>query len=189
MDYATVTEGDVVLNCGVHGGAEIPYFLAGLAGRGILLNIDPLGHAYLPNFVRAAIADSSAHCHEVCAALHDSEGTMAMLVEPGGMAQNTPVAPPGYELRTFRTATIDSIVQEFALDRLDLIKMDIEGAEPRALAGGMAAIQRLRPQLAISIYHSADQFLEIPLMLARELRDYRFFLRNYILSAMRRSCT
>ena len=40
--------------------------------------------------------------------------------------------------------------------------MDIEGAELPALKGAERSIKRYRPNLAISIYHSLDDFLDIP---------------------------
>ena len=40
---------------------------------------------------------------------------------------------PGTTLRSFRAARVDEIVDELSLDKVDLIKMDIEGAEIRAL--------------------------------------------------------
>lgn len=52
----------------------------------------------------------------------------------------------------------------------DFIKMDIEGAEMPALEGGMKTIQECRPQLAISIYHSNEDFINIPLYLNKILR-------------------
>jgi FkbM family methyltransferase len=179
MDYVTLTPGSVVLNCGVHGGGEIPYFLASMADQGTIVNVDPLGLAYLADYVRTALGGSSAEAHEICAALDDLPGSVEMLVEPGGMAQNVNSTQAEHELRTFPTTTIDDIARELALPQLDLIKMDIEGAEPRALAGAWQSIVRFRPQLAISIYHQPEHFFELPFELIRRLRDYRFFIRNY----------
>jgi FkbM family methyltransferase len=56
-----------------------------------------------------------------------------------------------------RTITIDDFVQRFSLPRVDFIKMDIEGAESRALTGAADIIRRFRPRLAISAYHSLDK--------------------------------
>src|SRR5260370_17207178 len=39
--------------------------------------------------------------------------------------------------------TIDKIVSELALDRVDFIKMDIEGAEPNALRGARSEERRV----------------------------------------------
>jgi hypothetical protein len=44
MDYATISPGDVIINCGVLNGSEIPLFLAALDGRGKLVNIDTSGN-------------------------------------------------------------------------------------------------------------------------------------------------
>lgn len=61
----------------------------------------------------------------------------------------------------------------------DFIKMDIEGAEMSALQGGIKTIQQCRPQLAISIYHSDSDFINIPLYLNEHLKDYFFRLGHY----------
>jgi len=52
--------------------------------------------------------------------------------------------------------TIDTVVSELAFNRIDFIKMDIEGAERNALQGGCATIGRFRPRLAVSAYHLLD---------------------------------
>lgn len=61
----------------------------------------------------------------------------------------------------------------------DFIKMDIEGAEMPALEGGIKTIQECRPQLAISIYHSNEDFVNIPLYLNKNLKNYHFKLGHY----------
>jgi FkbM family methyltransferase len=144
-----------------------------------VVNIDPLGHAYLSDFVHDAIAASAVRCQEVAAALDRTVGTLEMHVEPGGMASGSEEARLGREVTRFRASTIDQIARDLALDRIDLIKMDIEGAEPNALAGAWGAIERFRPQLAISIYHAPDHFFELPLLLASSLKNYSLFIRNY----------
>jgi hypothetical protein len=49
------------------------------------------------------------------------------------------------------TTTLDDFVQNHLLTRLDFIKMDIEGSEVFALAGGQKTIQRFRPILMIEL--------------------------------------
>ena len=58
--------------------------------------------------------------------------------------------------------TIDHIVQELSLDRVDVIKMDIEGAERRALNGARLTIQRFKPRLTIATEHLADDYVAVP---------------------------
>jgi FkbM family methyltransferase len=49
--------------------------------------------------------------------------------------------------------TIDALVDDLKLDRVDFIKMDIEGAEGPALQGGRETIARFKPRMAISLEH------------------------------------
>lgn len=59
------------------------------------------------------------------------------------------------------------------------IKMDIEGAEPEALDGARALLQRTRPILAICAYHATDHLWRIPLLIHDIHPDYKLVLRRY----------
>ena len=48
------------------------------------------------------------------------------------------------------------MVADLGLDDLDLIKMDIEGAETRAILGARETLNRFRPRLAIATEHTED---------------------------------
>ena len=64
-------------------------------------------------------------------------------------------------------------------DRATFIKMDIEGAEPEALAGAARHIRDDGPILAISCYHRQDHLWSIPLLINSINRDYAFYLRPH----------
>jgi len=59
------------------------------------------------------------------------------------------------------------------------LKMDIEGAEPDALKGAEALIKTQKPELAISVYHAANHFWDIPNLLYSFNPDYKFYLRAH----------
>jgi FkbM family methyltransferase len=59
------------------------------------------------------------------------------------------------------------------------IKMDIEGAEPEALAGARALIRKHAPVLAVCLYHSQEHLWQIPLLMQSLSDQYRLFLRRY----------
>lgn len=63
----------------------------------------------------------------------------------------------------------------------NFIKMDIEGAEYPALRGAMQTIKRDRPILAISIYHSLEDYFRIPNYLMEQLDHYRYYIRHHAL--------
>jgi FkbM family methyltransferase len=50
-----------------------------------------------------------------------------------------------------RTDTLDRFCAANAVDRLDFVKADVEGAELRVLQGGSATIERFRPKLLLEI--------------------------------------
>lgn len=74
------------------------------------------------------------------------------------------------------TMTLD---EYFKNNHIGFIKMDIEGAEQKALKGGINVIKRDRPILAISIYHSMEDRVEIPLYLVNMLENYHFIVRHH----------
>lgn len=59
------------------------------------------------------------------------------------------------------------------------IKMDIEGAEPEALAGACRIIHNDKPVMAICLYHAQEHLWQIPLLIKAISNEYHFFLRRY----------
>ena len=65
--------------------------------------------------------------------------------------------PPDLEFgETVPVTTLDEWSRRTAVARIDLIKMDIEGAEIEALEGGIEILERDRPELLIQAYHLRD---------------------------------
>ena len=77
------------------------------------------------------------------------------------------------------TRSIDSLVSEGVIERIDFIKMDIEGSELAALMGGEFALRKWKPKLAISLYHRPEDLFAIPIWIESLQCGYRFFLDHY----------
>lgn len=77
------------------------------------------------------------------------------------------------------TQTIDDFVSRNSLKKVDFIKMDIEGAEPRALTGAERTIREHRPKLAIAIYHDLCHFASIPTWINALNLGYRFYVDHF----------
>ncbi|HNW26431.1 MAG TPA: FkbM family methyltransferase [Candidatus Gastranaerophilaceae bacterium] len=75
--------------------------------------------------------------------------------------------------------SIDEFVKQKNIEKVDFIKMDIEGAELMALKGAKETLKKHRPQLAICIYHSYDDLFEIPIYLDGLLEKYKFEVYHY----------
>lgn len=76
------------------------------------------------------------------------------------------------------TLSIDDMVRQKKLNRVDFIKMDIEGAELHALKGAENVLRTYTPKLAIAVYHKLEDFAEIPKYVASLGLGYRMYMRH-----------
>ena len=81
--------------------------------------------------------------------------------------------------RSVKTKSIDDLVEEQNLSTLDFIKMDIEGAELKALQGAERCLRRFKPKLAISLYHKPEDIFQIPKYIADLGLGYKFYLDHF----------
>lgn len=63
--------------------------------------------------------------------------------------------------------------------KIDMIGMDIEGAEMEALQGAKKIIREQAPILAISVYHNLSDFWEVPLTIKEYNVNYKIFFRHH----------
>ena len=77
------------------------------------------------------------------------------------------------------TITIDNYVFNERLEKIDFIKMDIEGSELRALYGASSTIKKYKPDLAISIYHSLDDYFTIAKFIYDLDISYRLYIDHF----------
>lgn len=78
-------------------------------------------------------------------------------------------------------APIDETLKDF---KPTFIKMDIEGAELKALLGAKETISKLKPDLAISVYHNLKDIWEIPLLIQSYNSEYKIYFKSHGLHGM-----
>jgi FkbM family methyltransferase len=113
-------------------------------------------------------------------------GTSAMAIPCGVLGSTTQVrfaagSGAGSSISAHGAVTIQCVSLDESLHgfRPNLIKMDIEGAEPDALLGARRTIASARPGLAICVYHAPEHLWSIPLLLREWDLGYRFHLRSH----------
>lgn len=148
---AVLSPGMVVLDGGANDGLYSLYAARRVAPGGRVLAIEPSTREFQrleANLHLNALSNVEA----LKIALGSEEGeTMLSIAEPGHEGQNTigervsnpKVITTGHE--TVRVETIDGLVEGLELDRLDFVKLDVEGSEVDALEGARAVLARFRP--------------------------------------------
>lgn len=74
------------------------------------------------------------------------------------------------------TAVLDNIID--MNEKITFIKLDIEGAELKALEGARKIITRDKPRLAICIYHKMNDLWEIPKLIKKMVPEYKICIRH-----------
>ena len=69
--------------------------------------------------------------------------------------------------------TVDKLVAELQLPKVDFIKMDIEGAEREAVVGARNTIAKFRPRMALCIYHIQGDETMVPKLVRDAVSDYK----------------
>jgi FkbM family methyltransferase len=82
----------------------------------------------------------------------------------------------GSGTQSIEVDTLDNLIDE----KVDYIKLDIEGAEQDAIKGAKKLIKRDKPILAICIYHKAEDWYKIPKQVLAIEPEYNIYLRHYM---------
>jgi FkbM family methyltransferase len=148
-----VRAGDVVLDCGANVGSFTQEALRHGAGRVVAIEPAPWALECLRRNFPEEIKSGKVVVYPK--GVWDKEDTLELNVPPGMASTAATVALTRVKGVTVSVGltTIDRMVAELGLDRVDFIKMDIEGAEPNALRGSVQTVERFHPRMVISLEH------------------------------------
>ena len=93
--------------------------------------------------------------------------------EAGKIINNSSDLPPGHVLIEVPVVTVDALKKSLGLDRIDFIKLDIEGAEREALAGAAETLRKDKPRMAICMYHLDDDIDVLPSKIVKTNPTYK----------------
>ncbi len=164
--------GDIVLDAGAHIGIYARHALRLGASR--VVAIEPV-QANLQCLRRNLASDIDAGKVIIYPkGIWSSETVLRMKLNPGATNSDSFVGRQDSSSSTeIPVTTLDSMVRELGLTRVDFIKMDIEGSERNALAGAANTIVRFHPRMVLSVYHLAGDPVAIPEAIRRIRTDYQ----------------
>lgn len=145
--------GMTVIDAGANEGAYTAFFAGRVRGNeGRVLAIEPsprelvrlennigLNGADRVQVVPAALAEQEGEATLLLAEDHHAgQNTLGGIIYPGVSQAGRVIVP---------ATTLDVLATTHRLDRVDIVKLDVEGAEIRALSGGTGLLERFKPLL------------------------------------------
>jgi FkbM family methyltransferase len=168
-----VRKGDIVLDCGANVGVYTREALKNGAKLVVAIEPAPENIECLRRNFTAEIASGRVIVYEK--GVWDKDDMLVMRVDPGNSAADSFVIrrEGAVETKQLPLTTIDKLVAELKLERVDYIKMDIEGAEQRALQGAIETLTKFRPRLSLSAYHAPSDPEMLPKLVRKAWPEYR----------------
>jgi len=165
--------GDITLDCGANVGVTVKEELAAGAEKIVAIEPAPENLECLRRNYSSEIA--SGRVIVVPKGVWDRDDFLTLRVDPKNSAADTFVLnrEGTVDVEKVPLTTIDELVSELKLPRVDYIKFDIEGAEPRALAGAKQTLAKYKPRISIASYHNPDDPQVIPALIRAARSDYQ----------------
>lgn len=151
-----VQRGDVVFDVGGNLGTSAMIFAGHTGPRGRVYSFEPVFHDLLRRNVRENEHDN---IQVVPNGVSREVGIEEFGITDLGIDSRADPLGHGGIRRSIDMLTLDHFAEQEDLERVDFVKMDIEGAEEAALEGAERLIARDRPKWSIASYHNDCGFL------------------------------
>jgi len=171
--YGTrIRPGDVVLDAGANIGVFTRKALWAGASKVIAIEPGPENLECLRRNFATEIADGRVAIYPK--GVWDKDDILKLSIDPVSSAKDSFVRPiENAEFINVALTTIDKMVGELGLAKVDFIKMDIEGAEQKAVLGAKNTIAKFRPRMSLCIYHIQGDETMVPKLVHDAYSDYK----------------
>jgi FkbM family methyltransferase len=168
-----VKPGAVVLDCGANIGVFTRLSLERGAAKVIAIEPAPENIECLRRNFRKEIGEGRVVVYPK--GVWDKDDFLTLHVDPHNSAADSFLIhrEGGHEGEKVPLTTIDKLTIELGLERVDFVKMDIEGAEVKALIGAQGMIAKHHPLMALSAYHNPTDPVEVPKAVKTAWNGYR----------------
>ena len=171
--YGTrIRPGDIVLDAGANVGVFTRKALRAGAAKVVAIEPGPENVECLRRTFTREILDGRVVIYPK--GVWDKDDLLRLSVDPTNSARDSFVRPiPNAAFIELPLTSIDKMVEELHLNRVDFIKMDIEGAERKAVIGARQTITRYHPRMALCIYHVEGDEIVVPRLVHDVFSEYR----------------
>jgi FkbM family methyltransferase len=160
-----LSPGMVVLDVGANIG-EVSLCAAKRVGtKGCVFSFEPMPEIYR-TLKKNFSLNHMSQAHPIDIGISDAEGEAPIyradsMFKDGtqhlGLGTLYPMAGRNTPVKTIRLTTIDAFAASHQLNRVDLIKVDAEGAELKALIGGDQTLRKLKPSVILELQRDSAE--------------------------------
>ena len=171
-EYYAIEEGNTVIDVGAYVGTFTLKASMAVGNKGLVVAVEPS-------------SVNMRYCRANCKGLSNVRFVQKVVTDKGGKAKlylsdgsacHSLIYPHSHS-KEVEAVTIDGLVEELGLSKVNLIKFDIEGANLMALEGAEKTLERREVKLAVAAYHKQPNGKpELPYV--REFLESRGFLVN-----------
>jgi FkbM family methyltransferase len=167
-----IRPGDIVLDCGASDGDFTREALRAGAAKVVAIELAPAAIECLRRNLASEIADGRVVVYTK--GVWDRDDMLTLEVDDTNFAASSVVIHTGSMHPSVQVplTTIDKIVAELKLPKVDFIKMDIEGAEANAIEGARQTLTRFKPRLAVAAEHKENDEIDLPKAVRAIRPDY-----------------
>lgn len=162
-----LSNGEIYFDLGAYRGDTVEEFLSVVSGYKKIIAVEPDFKTY--NKLCLA-TENVKDIININAGVCDIDGDIAFDM------QGSRGSSIGQGSKVISSVTIDTLAKK---DLPSYIKMDIEGAEISAVAGGENTIKNCKPKMQIAAYHRSEDLILISQKVLNLNPNYKIFLRHF----------
>jgi FkbM family methyltransferase len=149
------------------------------APRGMIIAFEPVPDS--ARRLRVAIAENNVlNCEVIESAVGDHCGTAQMhLSKDLSSSSISETHTESHHSITVPILTIDAVVAERGLTKVDVIKMDVESCEDAAILGAKETLARFLPLVLLEVGRDTNIHQPTPALALLAALGYRFFRMNH----------
>jgi FkbM family methyltransferase len=158
--YLKPSKDNVVIDVGAHYGFYTLYASRLVGANGLIIALEPASENYKRLTANLEL-NKIKNVKAFNIGLADFEGKAKLYLSKRDGCEHSIIIQMSEDFEYVPVKTLDNFVCDLRLTKINLIKLDTEGAELRILMGAISTIQKHKPKLTIAAYHSPTESKEI----------------------------
>jgi FkbM family methyltransferase len=162
-----IDSGDIVIDVGANWGLHTLYLSELVGSDGCVIAVEPFPPAFA-ELEWHLLANNCSNVKAVSVAIGDASGQASFApgesASTGSLLEYAPNSLSPKEKIAVSIRELDSIVEDFEIGKLKLVKIDVEGAETKVLSGSRKTMERYHPYFVIDL-HTPEQDVSVASLL------------------------